>query len=371
MTAIIDRDDLLTVARQVAAAVQSRNTIPILGNVLLEVAGGVAKLSGTDLDCQVRVECPAEGELATTLPSDRFLAAAESLKPGPIQIAPNEAGTAVTLRQGRSVRTLPTLPTQDFPTLKAPEKPISFRIDLVALRRLIDSTCEAQTHDATRPYLDGIFFAAHEKRLRAAASDGHKMMRAEIPLPEGAEKLKKGIIVSSKAIGLIRKLLGKADGSVAIDTDATRILITAERMTISALLVEGNYPDLQRIIPADGAAHRIEVTQSALVDAASNVARLVDGDKRTRGIRIDLQPGADPELSTRDPSGNASVEPLPAAYEGPAALLGINVRYLLQIAGMFREASKLALEFADPRSPIRITAEAEPDLVAVCMPMNA
>lgn len=93
--------------------IEARNTIPVLSNVLFVAEDGAVTLTGTDLQIEANATAAAVGEMKTTLPSDKILAAAKSFKPGKLTIAPVAGRSAVTVKQGRSVRTISTLAADD------------------------------------------------------------------------------------------------------------------------------------------------------------------------------------------------------------------------------------------------------------------
>jgi len=367
----MDRDALLAALRQVSDVVEARNTIPILSNLLLEVGSGRATVTATDLDVQVRTHFEATGALVTTVAAAKMLAAAQSFKPGKIRIEPNDSATAVTLRQARSVRTIATLPADDFPLLKPVDDRVCFAIAGDAMARLFDTAHVAMSTEEIRYYLGGIYLHVAGEDLRAASTDGHRLVRAHVALPAGAATMP-AVIVGRKTVKLVRKLLGEAGAEVRLEVGQTRVAFTIGAVSLDAKLVDGTFPDYERVIPPE-AGSVLRVSRAALVDGVGAVTAIVspEGDKiKVRSIRLDLSAGEEQSLFARDGTGTNASESIAGAWNGDMLSIGANSRYLADIANIFADAAILDLTISGAANPIRITSDTDPDLVAVCMPMR-
>src|SRR6202162_5538383 len=213
MKLTIERAALLRALGHVQSVVERRNTIPILSNVLLRAESGELALSATDMDLEivagVSVEAGRQG--ATTAPAHTLYDIVRKLRAG-AQIELESAGDkgAMTLRSGRSTFTLACLPPEDYPLMAGGDLAHSFTLSAAELKRLIDRTRFAISTEETRYYLNGIFFHAAKTNdvamLRAVATDGHRLARMEIPLPEGAAGMP-GVIVPRKTVSELRKLI--------------------------------------------------------------------------------------------------------------------------------------------------------------------
>ncbi|WP_294391993.1 DNA polymerase III subunit beta [uncultured Sphingomonas sp.] len=367
MSLTVQRDALLSIVRNVTSVVEARNTIPILSNMLIEADGGRVQVAGTDLDVQVRAGCEGEGLLSITVPAGKLQAALDSLKPGVVKMELVADKGALAIKQGRSTRTLPTLPVADFPELPVTNAATRFVMPARTFERLFETVQAAQSSEEARYYLKGVFLHVVGDKLVSAACDGHRLLRCEVDLPDDAAGMP-DMIVSSKTIGLLRKLVAGGDADVTIEAGRDRIVVAAGPLRITAKLVAATYPDYQRTIPSGG-ANVLTAGRNALI-ATAQAASAISGEK-VRSLRIELTHGAEPEFITRDGMGAHAVEPLPGEYAGAQMAVGINAKYLISLASSFHEASVLRFELGEPSHPIRISAEAEPDLVAVCMPMRA
>jgi DNA polymerase-3 subunit beta len=262
-----------------------------------------------------------------------------------------------------------TLPAQDFPRFVPPEDAVSFTAPVNALSRLIEATHIAQGDEVTRPILAGVHLHRHAAALRGVALNGHYMIRAEVPAPQGSEDLPP-ITLSTKTVALLRKLLAKGQGEARITASSGKVHFEIGPAQLLAKLLEGDYPDYTRMIP-DGGEHRLSGQRDVLIGAASAAMAVVEADSKSiRAIKATLAKDAEPEFSARDTMGSSSVEPVDGGYEGDGLIIGINGRYLQQVASVFAESSSVDLTMIDAQKAIVFTAANEPDLLAICMPLR-
>src|SRR5688572_21799758 len=215
----IDRAALLRSLSHVQSAVERRNTIPILSNVLLKAEDGVLSLATTDMDMEINESVAAQvtKKGATTAPASTLLDIVKKMpEDSQVQLELDASGNQMSVKAGRSSFKLACLPVADFPEIGQGDLPSTFSIPANDLRALIDRTKFAMSTEETRYYLNGIYVHAAEHDgvavLRAVATDGHRLARFEMPLPEGAANMP-GIIIPRKTIGELRKLVEEAGDS--------------------------------------------------------------------------------------------------------------------------------------------------------------
>lgn len=368
----IERDALIAALEQVKGVIEARNTIPVLSNVLFVVQDDVLTVTGTDLDIEASATAAASGEISTTLPSDKILVAAKSFKPGKLTIASVDGRGAVTVKQGRGVRTISTLSADDFPKRAALEGGTRFSMPSDLLVRLFGTCRVAQSTEETRYYLNGVFLHAIDGKLRGAATDGARLIRAEADLPNGAAELP-DIIVPSKAVREVLQLLGKVTGEVLIIVAPGVIQFRLGTSTIISKLVDGRYPDYSRVIPDQG-GHVITITREQFIAPVAAVSAIVnaEGDKtKVRTVAFDFGgDGEAYEVSAKDQTGTSAVEPLEASFAGLPIRFGLNSQYARDVAGIFAEGSSLTISLSGPASPLRIVSDKDADLIGVVMPMR-
>lgn len=368
----IERDALLAALRQVVDVVQSRNTIPVLGNLLLVAEGGELRITGTDLDLQATARVIAAGELRTTVDKDKLLAAVTSLKPGLLTFD-KTGNDPLVIKQGRGQRKLTTLPAEDFPCRAQPENPAIFKLPAASLSRLFEATFCAMSKEEVRYYLGGVFLHIVDGKLRAAATDGHRMIRAEMAAPEGTEALR-DTIVPDKTVNHMRRILAKADGEVTVRVSDRAIQFEVGGAEIASKVIDGTFPDYERVVPGEQ-GNKLELARDALLDPVQAVAAVLsaEGDKiKVRSVAFNLKEGDDGcEVTGQDSGGTFAQEPLDVTYSGEPIRFGLNHGYAVSVGNIFSESAMLRLWIADPKAPIRVTSDKDPDLLAVIMPMRA
>jgi DNA polymerase-3 subunit beta len=371
MKVTVERAALLKSLGHVHRVVERRNTIPILSNVLLRAGDGSLRLKATDLDLEVTETLPADvGQSgATTVPAHMLYDIARKLPDG-AQVSLDVAGDVgqMVIRSGRSRFTLQTLPESDFPDLSAGDLQHRFTIAAGELKRLIDKTQFAISTEETRYYLNGIYLHTLESSgqtvLRAVATDGHRLARVETGAPPGASGMP-GVIVPRKAVAEVLKLVDDAGESVTVELSPTKIRFTLGPVVLTSKLIDGTFPDYQRVIPA-GNDKQLVVDRGDFAGAVDRVSTI--SSERGRAVKLSL---ADRRLtlSVTNPDSGSAVEELEADYDATPLDIGFNARYLLDIAGQL-EGDTALFKLADPGSPTLIQDREGASALYVLMPMR-
>lgn len=369
MKLTIERAALLKSLSHVQSVVERRNTIPILSNVKLAADGGMLSLTATDMDIDIVETTPAQvvTDGATTAPAHTLYDIVRRLPDGS-QIELDAAGESMTLRSGRSKFSLPCLPIDDFPAMSDNDLPHSFELAAADLRALIDRTHFAISTEETRYYLNGIYLHATEsdgeKVLRAVATDGHRLARVETPLPEGAGDIP-GVIVPRKTVAELRKLIDETGTAVAISLSDTRIRFAFDKAVLSSKLIDGTFPDYQRVIPQDN-DKQMTVDRRILVDAAGRVSAI--STEKSRAIKLEVAQST-LVLSATSPDNGSATEEVEVGFESSPIEIGFNSRYMLDILDQIKgdEASFL---MSDASSPTIVSDNGDTSALYVLMPMR-
>lgn len=366
----IERAALLGSLNHVQSVVERRNTIPILSNVLLKAEDGVLTMAATDMDIEINesVAAHVSKKGATTAPAHTLHDIIRKLPEGAdIEMTLNADGTQMTVKAGRSQFKLSCLPTADYPEISAGELPVTFALPAAELRALIDRTKFAMSTEETRYYLNGIYLHATDndgvKVLRAVATDGHRLARFEMPLPEGAAQMP-GVIVPRKAIGELRKLIDAAADTIEISLSQSKVRFTFDHVVLTSKLIDGTFPDYQRVIP-QGNDKVIEVDPKVFTGAIDRVSTISDG--KSRAVKITLH-GKQMTVSASSPEAGSATEEL--EVNGSTDIeIGFNARYLLDITQQI-EGEGCRLTLADPASPTIIQDNSDPSALYVLMPLR-
>jgi DNA polymerase-3 subunit beta len=371
MKLTIERAALLKTLAHVQSVVERRNTIPILSNVLIDAGDGELSLTATDMDLTIVETVAAEVATAgaTTAPAHTLYDIVRKLPEGAqVEINASGDGAQLTVKAGRSVFTLATLPKGDFPTIGEVDLPHAFRLASTELRNLVDRTRFAISTEETRYYLNGIYVHATESAgvpcLRAVATDGHRLARFEMPLPDGASGVP-GVIVPRKAVAELRKLIDETEDSISVSLSDTQIRFAFDSTVLTSKLIDGTFPDYERVIP-EGNDKVVEVDCRIFAQAVDRVSTI--SSEKSRAVKLVIENGGI-TLSASSPENGTATEEIEISYSGPSIEIGFNSRYLLDIATQIEgEAAEITL--ADAASPTIVRDRADPSALYVLMPMR-
>ncbi|MBP1887095.1 DNA polymerase III subunit beta [Sinorhizobium mexicanum] len=371
MRITLERSNLLKSLNHVHRVVERRNTIPILSNVLLRSDGASLEMKATDLDLEITEATPAQVEQAgaTTVPAHLLYDIVRKLPDGAeVLLATNAEGTAMTVASGRSKFSLQCLPQSDFPDLTAGSFSHSFRLKATDLKMLIDRTQFAISTEETRYYLNGIFMHTVENKgqlkLRAVATDGHRLARADVEAPAGSEGMP-GIIIPRKTVSELQKLLDNPDIVVTVEVSDAKIRLTIGSIIMTSKLIDGTFPDYQRVIPANN-EKELRVDCQSFAQAVDRVSTI--SSERGRAVKLALTEGQ-MTLTVNNPDSGSATEELPVGYENDPLEIGFNAKYLLDITSQLT-GNDAVFMLADPGSPTLVRDLAAEDALYVLMPMR-
>ena len=372
MKATVERATLLKCLGHIQSVVERRNTIPILSNVLIEARAEGLRLMATDLDLQVVETIPAVIDIngATTVSAHTLFDIVRKLADGS-QVELAVANDKMTIVANRSRFSLATLKRDDFPVIAETDLPTAFTLSARDLRDVIDSTRFAISTEETRYYLNGIYLHAIEgaaPKLRAVATDGHRLARIEIDLPDGAKDMP-GVIIPRKCIAEVRKLLDElgddAPVDIALSVSKIRFRFSAEA-TLTSKLIDGTFPDYSRVIPTAN-DKLLKIDAKSLSEGVDRVAAIATTEK-TRAVKLSLGPDK-VTLSVTSPENGTAAEEVPAEYGAPGIEVGFNYRYLLDILGQVG-SDQVEVHLADAAAPTLIRENDTSRALYVLMPMR-
>jgi DNA polymerase-3 subunit beta len=362
----IQREALLKPLQLVAGVVERRQTLPVLSNVLLVVEGQQLSLTGTDLEVElvgrVSLEEPAEpGEI--TVPARKLMDICKSL-PNDALIDIRVDEQKLLVKAGRSRFSLSTLPANDFPTVEEGPGSLTLSLSQSKLRRLIERTSFAMAQQDVRYYLNGMLLEVQTGILRAVATDGHRLamcsMAAEIEQTERHQ-----VIVPRKGILELARLLTEQDANVSIILGQHHIRATTGEFTFTSKLVDGKFPDYERVLPRGG-DKLVVADRQGLREAFSRTAIL--SNEKYRGIRLQLVAGL-LKIQANNPEQEEAEEEIAVDYNGNQLEIGFNVSYLLDVLGVMT-TDQVRLILSDSNSSALVQEADNDDSAYVVMPMR-
>ena len=370
MKLTIERAALLRSLAHVQSVVERRNTIPILSNVLLEASEGRLSQTATDLDLAIIESVPADVSQpgSITTPAHTLYDIVRKLPDGAqVELSYDADSQKLALSSGRSRFVLACLPREDFPVMAEDDMPHKFSLSVDDLKRLIDKTRFAISTEETRFYLNGIYMHVPENdtgALIAVATDGHRLARVRLPLPDGAAGMP-GIIVPRKTVGEVRKLIDEAEGAVAVALSDGKIRFEFGDAVLTSKLIDGTFPDYVRVIPTENDKD-LEVDAKLLAEAIDRVSTI--SSEKSRAVKLMLDTDR-VTLAVNSPDSGSATEEVAAGYTSEAMEIGFNARYVLDIMGQV-EGDNVKISFADAAAPTLVQDGADETAIYVLMPMR-
>ena len=370
MQFIIERANLLKSLGHVQSVVEKRGTIAVLSNIKIDAKGSEVSLTATDMDIAVVEKIPAEIVKAgsTTVPAHTFYDIVRKLPEGTqIELTTSDDGNKIAIRSGQSRFSLACLPIDDFPVMAEGELSHNFTLKSAECLALIEKPSFAISNEETRYYLNGIYLhvsgSGDEKVLRAVATDGHRLARIEVAVPAGADGMP-SVIVPRKAIQELRKLLEAGEGDVAVSLSETKIRFVYGNAVLVSKLIDGNFPDYERVIPAAN-EKLMEVDCKIFKDAVDRVS--VISSEKSRAIKLQLENG---KLTLTAGSGDqVASEEIDITYSATPIEIGFNSRYLLDMMTQI-DGDTAQFLLNDGNSPALVRDTADVGAIYVIMPMR-
>jgi len=340
--------------------------LPVLSNVLLVVQGQQLSLTGTDLEVElvgrVQLEEPAEpGEI--TVPARKLMDICKSL-PNDVLIDIKVDEQKLLVKAGRSRFTLSTLPANDFPTVEEGPGSLTCNLEQSKLRRLIERTSFAMAQQDVRYYLNGMLLEVSRNTLRAVSTDGHRLALCSMSAPIEQDD-RHQVIVPRKGILELARLLTDPEGMVSIVLGQHHIRATTGEFTFTSKLVDGKFPDYERVLPKGG-DKLVVGDRQALREAFSRTAIL--SNEKYRGIRLQLAAGQ-LKIQANNPEQEEAEEEISVDYEGSSLEIGFNVSYLLDVLGVMT-TEQVRLILSDSNSSALLQEAGNDDSSYVVMPMR-
>ena len=365
MKTTIKREDLLGPLQQVIGAVERRQTLPILGNVLLKSTGGDITVTATDLEIEMVSNVAAEGseDFQTTIPARKLLDICKALPDGS-SINFNIEENRVSLNSARSRFTLASLPARDFPGLDEIEEQLSFSIPQSQFKALFDKTSFAMAQQDVRYYLNGILLELSAGKIKLVATDGHRLALSEVELDTGVEEDRQ-LIIPRKAVLELARLLDASDSPAKSVLIQNHLRVEAGALVFTTKLIDGKFPDYQRVIPVDG-NKTMEVDRETLKQSMSRIAIL--SNEKYRGIRLTLSNG-NLSIQANNPDQEEAEEELQVEYDEADMEIGFNVTYLIDVLNVLN-SEKVQIRLKDSNSSAIMSDSKDSSSLYVVMPMR-
>lgn len=361
----IQREALLKPLQLVSGVVERRQTLPVLANVMLTADRNGIGLTGTDLEVELvaRVKADVEEEGETTLPARKFLDICRTL-PDQAMLDIVVEGERAHVRSGRSRFALSTLPAADFPAVETMHAVREFAMPQSTLKQLLERTHFAMAQQDVRYYLNGLMLELAQGRLRAVATDGHRLALCEGMVDVAVAGVHQ-VIVPRKGVVELMRLLNDTDEVTQVTVGTNHIKVSMPDFGFTSKLVDGRFPEYERVIPKE--CDKVVVAEREALRQALTRASILSNEKY-RGVRMQLLAGV-LRVMAHNPEQEEAEEEMEVEYTGSELEIGFNVTYLLDALGAVG-TDKVAVGFTNANSSCLIQAVDGGQCRYVVMPMR-
>jgi DNA polymerase-3 subunit beta len=360
------QDKVLAALQSVAGIVERRHTVPVLANVLIRKTGSQVQLTTSDLEIQIRTLAELggdDGSFTTTVGARKLIDILRTM-PAEQTVSLESNASKLVLKGGKSRFTLQTLPAEDFPLVQEAANfgPV-FSVPQKTLKSLLDQVAFAMAVHDIRYYLNGILFVAEGKQLSLVATDGHRLAFASATLD--VEVPRQEVILPRKTVLEMQRLLSDAEGAIEMQFASNQAKFSFGGMEFVTKLVEGKFPDYNRVIPRN---HKNIVTLGRAPLLASLQRTAILTSEKFKGVRLNVEPGA-LRVATNNAEQEEAQDELDIDYAGDEIEIGFNVTYLIDaLANMGQDMVRLELQ--DSNSSMLMTIPENESFKYVVMPMR-
>ncbi|AJG17417.1 DNA polymerase III subunit beta [Cupriavidus basilensis] len=366
------RDNLLRPLQIVSGIVERRHTLPILANLLIRKSGSNVSFLSTDIEIQIttHAECGVGSDtVATTVAARKLLDILRAMPDGEVALSLNDK--RMTVQSGKSRFALQTLAAEEFPTVaEASEFGASVSLPQKTFKHLLAMVHFAMAQQDIRYYLNGMLLVVDGKKVMAVATDGHRLAYCGVELDgeatsgEGAPS-RQEVIIPRKTILELQRLLEDNDDPVQVQLAANQVKFTFANIELISKLVEGKFPDFQRVIPK-GYKNAFAIDRVKLQQALQRTAILTTD--KFKGVRCILDTHV-LKISSTNADQEEAQEELELDYSGDALDIGFNVTYLLDVLANLK-SEQVQVSLGDSNSSALITVPEDDNFKYVVMPMR-
>ncbi|KPK95603.1 hypothetical protein AMJ80_04650 [bacterium SM23_31] len=359
--------ELKTGLQKVISVIPTKTTLPILGHILFEARNGQLTLTTTDLEVTLKTQVQAtiESEGSVTIPGRLIFDVVRELPDIPLNIVKDE-NNRIVLTFSKNKYSFFGEDANNYPKLPAIDVKYEITFDKKKLKRYVEKTVFATSTDELRPALMGVLFQVGENDYKAVSTDGHRLVKI-IDKSFKAQSPIEDVIVPVKALNLLLKNI-EGDEDIKISFAANYIVFDLESASISATLIEGKYPDYDKVIPINE-HKKLIIDREKFISSLRTISVLAN--KITQQIKINLEPDKI-IITSEDMDLGEGIEIIEAEYTGEQMEIGFNSNYLLDILTHL-DSENVIFTFNTSVSAtlvFPITQEENEDILMLVMPIK-
>ncbi|KNH18479.1 DNA polymerase III subunit beta [Priestia sp. YIM B13446] len=376
MKFIIQKDYLVQSVQDVMKAVSSRTTIPILTGIKIVATEEGVTLTGSDSDISIESFIPNEEEGkeivdihkpgSVVLPA-RFFSEIVKKLPKDIVELDVQSHFLTIIRSGKAEFNLNGLDAEEYPHLPQIEENNMFRLPTDLLKNMIRQTVFAVSTSETRPILTGVNWKVDGKELTCIATDSHRLALRKATIETGNEATY-NVVIPGKSLSEFSKILDDSHELVDIVITENQVLFKTKHLLFFSRLLDGNYPDTSRLIPADSKTDVIlnvkEFLQS--IDRASLLAR----EGRNNVVKLSTLDEGIVEISSNSPEIGKVIEEVQSqSISGEELKISFSAKYMLDALKAL-EGTDIKINFTGAMRPFVIRTLEDDSMLQLILPVR-
>ncbi len=354
--------------------VESKATIPILANVLLEAKQGRLNVSATDMDITIFDKIKVnniESEGSTSVPAQTLYNVIKELSDdNPINLSYDQNSKKLSLDSSNSKFVFSCLPKEEFPISSNETFKTNFDLESDLLKEIIDKTYFATSNEETRYYLNGLYLHTttlnNKNYLRTVATDGHRLAQYQINTPQAIVKNNFGVIIPKKLIFELRKLIDDLKGNIKIELSERKIKLSFNETIIISKLIDGKFPDYEKVIPKN-TSNAFSINRKKFLESINRISTI--SSEKSKAIKLNLNKNKLTISASNLEEGGSGIEEITIKYNGPTLDIGFNSGYLKEIINQLT-LDEITILFSDSTAPTIIKDASKAESLYVLMPMR-
>ena len=363
----IQKETLETPLAQIIGVVEKRQTLPILGNVFIELEQNTLTLVGSDLETEITTKVHNIGGSGgkTTVSARKLYDICRSL-PSESQLALIvEEDNKMVAKAGKSRFTLQTLSAVDYPRLEETEWKHELTLTQQQLSQLLTRTAFSMAQQDVRYFLNGLLIEIRDDVILSVATDGHRLAKTQVTINATGIDLVQSIVPRKAVLEIAKFLDSASEDPVSVKLNASHIRVESGDFLFISKLIDGRFPDYEKVIPANLDKHII-INRENLIDILSRAAIL--SNEKFRGVSLNVSQDT-LKVASHNPEQEHAKDEMSVQYTGDDIEIGFNVNYLLE-ALRACDSDEIDLGLLDPNTSCTFHAANDGDTVYLIMPMR-
>lgn len=372
----IQRNSLMAAVQNVMKAISPRAVIPILSGMKIEANEEGITLTGSDSDISIESFIPAE---------DNGKVNVENIQPGSIVLQARyfpeivrklpddtvdfevDENLQIKIVSGTAEFNLVGQSAEEYPNLPKLEAETSFKMPIPLINDMIKQTVFAVSTMETRPILTGVHMKLENNVLTFTATDSHRLAMRKTKI-EDTEVEFHNVVVPGKSLSELSKILDDAEEYLEVNVTDNQILFRTKYLSFLSRLLDGNYPETERLIPQDSKT-KIQVNTKNLLHTIDRASLLAQED-RNNVVRLSTTGNAVVEISSNSPEiGNVHEEIVVESVEGEELTISFSSRYMIEALRAI-EYEEITIDFTGAMRPFILVPTEDDSILQLILPVR-